>query len=225
MPFKTHNWALRTFNFTHEDYLEYIWKNPVFFHAAQAYSAYSHKVKNKRINYKSRSKIKTLGIKDFSINTQKFKLEDYLINQNDLKVIHLNRDNLLKRLVSAMLMTRVGVSVTNDNSDKNVNMDINLENLLKGLKRDTALNEYETMLVKKLERRHPVFKLSYEEYFDSADSINKYNKAIFEFLDVEPMSQVSDQQKILSNSLKDVVGNYRELENVLRGSPYEKYLN
>lgn len=224
MPHKLHHWALKNFGLSYEGYLDYLWSNDLFFYAAQSYSAYSHLRKKTPINFKRKSKLTTLGIKDFYTHIRKNKIEDYFIDQGQLNVIHLRRDNLLKRLISSMLMNKVGVVSTQDNANKNLKAEINVQRLLKYLDSDAELNRAEQDFVKKLEKRHPVYKVSYEDYFKDLESLNNYNKEIFEFIGVEPIEKMSGHKKILSNQLREVVGNYDELESAIKLTPYEEYL-
>lgn len=195
-------------------------KTAFFFNATQAYSAYSHKRKNIPVNYKKRADIATLGIKDFYVHIKNYQLEDYFINQEQLNVIHLRRDNILKRLVSAMLMKKVGVVSTEENTSKSIQAEIDVEKLIKNLARDVDSNNSELEFVKKLQQHHPVYQVSYEEYFKDDEPLNTHNRQILEFIGVEPIYKKSNHKKIISNDLKEVIGNYDDLEKSIKLTPY-----
>ncbi len=224
IPHKLHHWALKNFGLSYEGYLDYVWSNGLFFYAAQSYSAYSHLKKKTPINFKRKSKLATVGIKDFYIHIKNNKIEDYFICQEQLNVVHLRRDNLLKRVISSMLMNKVGVVSTQENANKNLKAEINIQRLLKYLDSDAELDRAEKEFVRKLEKRHPVYRVSYEQYFKDSESLNKYNKEIFEFIGIDPIEEMSGHKKILSNELKEVVGNYDELERAIKLTPHEEYL-
>ncbi|MBT3135601.1 hypothetical protein KL866_10870 [Alteromonas sp. ALT199] len=224
MPHKLHNWALKSFGLSYEGYLDYLWSNNLFFYSAQSYSAYSHLKKRTPINFKRKRNLKTLGIKDFYTHIRRNRIEDYFIRQEQMNVIHLRRDNLLKRLVSSMLMNKVGVVSTKDDAIKDLKAEINVQRLLKYLDSDAELDRAEKDFVKKLEKRHPVYKVSYEAYFKDIESLNRHNREIFEFIGLEPIEKMSHHKKILSNDLKNVVGNYEELEREIKLTPHERYL-
>ena len=224
MPHKLHHWALKDFGLSYEGYLDYLWSNSLFFYAAQTYSAYSHVKKKTPINFKRKSKLMTLGIKDFYTHIKKNQIEDYFIGQEQLNVIHLRRDNLLKRVISSMLMNKVGVVSTQGNANKNLKAEINIQKLIGYLDSDAELDRCEKHFVRKLEKRHPVYRVSYEDYFRDLESLNTYNKEIFEFIGIEPIEKMSGHKKILSNELKEVVGNYDELEREIKLTPHEKFL-
>tara|TARA_B100001059_G_C17696707_1_gene507857 strand:+ start:166 stop:987 length:822 start_codon:yes stop_codon:yes gene_type:complete len=224
MPYKLHRWALNNFGLSYEGYLDYLWSNGLFFYAAQSYSAYSHLKKKTPINFKRKSGLMTLGIKDFYTHIKKNQIEDYFIRQEQLNVIHLRRDNLLKRVISSMLMNKVGVVSTKENANRNLKAEINVQRLLKYLDSDAELDRCEKNFVSKLEKRHPVYRVSYEDYFKDSESLNAYNKEIFEFIGIDPIEKMSGHKKILSNELKEVVGNYDELERAIKLTPHEKFL-
>ena len=71
---------------------------------------------------------------------------------------------------------------------------------------------------------HDVFTLGYESYFQSQKSISDWNRLIFEFLDVMPVSSKSGQKKILPDSLKETVSNSSEVIAALRETQYEDFI-
>ncbi|MGB3512435.1 MAG: hypothetical protein WBA93_24990 [Microcoleaceae cyanobacterium] len=98
LPYKLHT-RLGLGGRSATDYLDYILTSPSFFYMGQLYSILSHFKKGKKINFKLWSQVKTIGIKDFSINFVKRNIKDYLRDHQDILVINLYRENQLKRIV------------------------------------------------------------------------------------------------------------------------------
>lgn len=100
------------------DYLDYILTSPYFFYMAQLYLIFSRLQKGKKINFKLWSQIKSIGIKDFSINFAKRNIKYYLRDHEDILVINLYRENQLKRLVSLTMMEATGLIAIDKNAKK-----------------------------------------------------------------------------------------------------------
>lgn len=221
---KLHKPIFNNFNYKKESYLEALYRKPAYFYAAQCYSAYSHLKNSEVINWKTRGQIQTLGLKDFFVNIKSNNLYDFFLESKEISIIHLTRENLLKRLVSAMLMKKVGVVSTKESSQKKDGHIIDIEELKAKLDRDYELNEQENSFAAKLAKTHSFYQLSYESYFSSPETTYEHNSQIFDFLDVENSSVKSNHRKILSQNLADVIKNYDTVESALKGTRYEQFL-
>ena len=146
-----------------ERYLDMLYKQSTYFYLAQCYSAYSHLRKKQPVNWKSRYNTKSVGIKDFFVNVKQDNLYNYFLDSKEISIIHLKRSNILKRLISAMLMHQAGVVSTTENSTENKSFEIDIDQLLAKLKRDYELNEEENAFAAKLSKKQPFYQLSYEQ--------------------------------------------------------------
>lgn len=207
-----------------ERYLDMLYRQSTYFYLAQCYSAYSHLRKKQPVNWKSRYDTQTIGIKDFFVNVKQDNLYNYFLDSKEISIIHLKRSNILKRLISAMLMHQVGVVSTTENSTENKSFEIDIEQLLAKLKRDYELNVEENAFVAKLSKKQPFYQLSYEDYFSSPESTSKHNSQIFDFLGVESTQVKSKHRKVLSQNLADIITNYDDIERALKATKFEQYL-
>ncbi len=214
------------------EYLDNIYKSPFFFYMAELYSAYSHIKKRKKICFKHRSNISSIGIKEFSLNFKRLDLHDYLTDNNDILVVNLYRENQLKRLVSLEIMKQSGV-VFVDKKRKKVGRPKHLK--INKCTLDTIhiveqltiyqneLND-QISLAKSIPSQR-VLNIKFEDLFESEQKKTDYTVKLFKFLKVEPLQIKSSHHKILSNNLPDIIANYDEIHAILRKTRFAHFLD
>lgn len=206
------------------DYLDYIFENKIFFDIAQYYSMYSHIKKKEKQNFKQIKQIKTIGIKDFSINFFKRGIANYIAERPNLYIINLYRDNSLKRLLSLKLMNATGVvSVKNSNPSKKTKIKLPIDNLIEKLELYEKEKEEQFELIR-LSPKDKVMNVKYEDYFLSSEAHELHNQNIFDFLGVSQLNLVSEHKKISSKNLVNLLENYAQVAEVLKKTKYEKFL-
>ncbi|ACB52471.1 unknown [Crocosphaera subtropica ATCC 51142] len=212
-------------NISVSDYLDYILNSQKFFAIAQYYSAYSHFKKGQKINFKKLQSIKTVGIKDFSINFLKRGVNNYITERSNLYIINLYRENSLKRLISLEAMNITGVIASKETQRKN-NSKIYLftDNLIAKIELYEKEKQSQFELVK-LSPKNKILEIKYEDYFLSYENQELYNQKIFDFLGVSKLNLVSQHKKILSQNLVDILKNYDEVVEIIQGTKYEKFLH
>jgi hypothetical protein len=138
-----------------------------------------------------------------------------LLDPPDLRMVRLRRLNLLALFVSRQLLrsTRVPQSTRGDYGDATVVLDP--KQTLAVLRR---IEEHEQYL-DELAAGKPVFRITYEELVKGQrlDEIQR-------FLGVEPTALASPFRRIRSRPLAETIENWSEIEDALRGSPYERFL-
>jgi len=204
-----------------EKYFRVIYSSKVYFFIAQVYSVFSHLRGQRKINYKARRKVSSIGVKDFLVTMERRKGFDFLRSNNDIKVIYLYRRNILKKYISGVFMSEN--KLASSYSEVSIEpIDINVDAMLSNLEIMTDEARRERTFISSL--RNQVLTIEYEEYFESGESKALWNTAAFNFLGVEPVDIKSGQKKILPDRLKDVVNNYDEVLVALAGSEYEAFL-
>lgn len=207
------------------DYLDYIYSSKVFFYSSQLYSIYARLKKRQPTNFKPYSQIKSIGIKDFAINFEKRNIADYLQNREDILIIHLYRENSLKRLISLQAMTDTGVvkSVGQDKTEK-PKLYLSPNNIIDRLVTfEREKQEQFEMLESITESR--VINISYEYYFSNSEQQQKINRKILDFLKIDRIELEGRHQKILDSSLANTLKNYEEIYEQLIDTEYARYLN
>jgi len=170
-----------------------------------------------------------LGVKDFYINLKKHNLENYLIANQDIKIINLYRENQLRRLISCLFLDQTGVvakrkSEKEQEVKKKKKLFISIEQLIPSLKKyeEEVAGQFE--IVQQVVPRR-VMTIKYEDYFQSSATINQHNQLISQFLEVSPFSFPSNMEKILSSRWEDNVENDQDVRLALENTEYAKYLD
>lgn len=207
---------------SHTKYIEFIFNSPFIFYSAQLISHISHYRRGIPANLKKRGKIKSLGVKDFSFLIQRRNLADWLINQKNIKVIYLYRENLLKRYLSLVMMERTGV-VKSEKNMQTLSVNIDINNMLSELDLYKAQRDYEEQIIEKIQEDR-VVRLCYEEYFSSEKKMASENNKIFDFLGVSPIKSKSSHKKINSDNLATLIENFEEVKSSLKSSCYKKFI-
>lgn len=209
----------------YQNYLDYIYSSQFFFYSSQLYSVYARIKKRQSTNFKLYSKIKSIGIKDFSINFDRRKITNYLQNNEDILIINLYRKNSLKRLVSLQAMHNTGV-IASTKQDKNQNLKIYLspEQIIHQMQTFEQEKKEQFAMIESIPESR-LMNISYEEYFADTKLQNNINQEILNFLKVDNINLEGKHKKILSSSLADLLENYDEIYEILSDTEYAKYLN
>ncbi len=221
VPYKLYR-IMNVFNVAPDKYLDKLYSNAPLFYSAQVASAISHIAKGKPVNFKRKSRLKSIGLKDFAFLLEKWQLLNYLENRSDIKIIHLVRKNHLKRYVSLLNMRNTGI-VKSEENKKNNQVTLDIKDTIKNLE----IFEKELMtgnsIIEKLEP-HRVLNIDYDKYFENSQSIIGTNNKVFRFLGVTELDISSSQQKIMSDKLEDCIKNYPELYEALKGTRFENLM-
>ena len=215
-----------------KNYLEYIYSSKLFFYLAQIYYGWKNFRQKKPIQFKHYQDIKSLGIKDFHYNLRELDLCNFFQKNEDILIIHLYRENLLKQHISLELMRQSKVvssenltlSNKNSNDVKKRKLYIDTSEIMKILEiAENFVKEREEALSHLPDSR--VLSISYEELFSSSESKNRFRDEVFKFLGVEQIDIESDHRKISSNNLVDIVENYQQVYDTLINTKFAKYLD
>lgn len=213
---------------TTEAYLDYIYSSRSFFYLSQLYSASAHIRKSKKINFKDLSSIKSLGIKDFSMNFTRRGLRNYLRDRPDIKVISLYRENHLERYISYLNLKQSGVvSVEKDQTKriktKDLKVRVSPDEVLSDLKRIEQETEDQLEIVRELSPER-VYEIRYEDLFSSRERSSSIQQGMFDFLGVEPLDIQGSSKKILTKKMSEIIENYDEFLSQIRDTRYEKFV-
>jgi LPS sulfotransferase NodH len=148
----------------------------------------------------------------------------YLNNHTEIKVIHLQRRNLLKQYISLYLMhnqSRYGryeAHVTKKPSQIKVRVDQN-----KALDYFRSFEKTRNNILLKFKEfeRLDIF---YEDMIGNGGLADDVTSKISTFLGIPKALLVSDQVKINSKNLEDIVDNYTDLKRLLENTKYKNWL-
>jgi LPS sulfotransferase NodH len=140
----------------------------------------------------------------------------YLFEQKDLKFIHLVRENVLKKYISSEV-ARVRKIAHSDQKLPQIGVKININQALKSMQQYIEdVNHFQSILADK-----DAIEVSYEEFFK--DPENEIIP-ILNFLGTPQKKLYCKSQKLTQNDLSQVVENYEDLFDNLKGTQFEKFL-
>jgi hypothetical protein len=139
------------------------------------------------------------------------------VNQNDVKIIHLVRYNLLKRLVSHKIANTRNLNNTRK-ALKPIKINVDPKILLKDFrKRQKRFEEYRRKF-----RDIPFLEVSYESMLDDHQT---EMKRILKFLGVDQLIPLTtDLVKMNPDSLGELIENYNEVKQTLMNTEFENFL-
>ena len=205
-----------------ERYINSIYNSFFIYYIAQFISILSHKKTGKAINFKTRSNVKSIGVKDFSFLIKSRELENWLIKSTDIKVIYLYRENILKRYLSLVMMNQTGIVKSESSSNKRA-ISIDIEDMLSELSIYESQLEHERSIINRIIPKR-IIELRYEDYFSNDKKMNDETNKIFEFLGVKPIKLKSSQKKLNADKLDELIDNYDDVKNALLNTNYFKHL-
>ena len=130
----------------------------------------------------------------------------YLLEHDDVRIIHLRRLNLLKVYVSALLMPKRRELQATAPVEP-IRTYVDPARAIESMRQ--AIARYE--LYEKIFGRHPRITVAYESLFDGQELQPETGRRICEFLGVEPRPMRSTLVKVNPESLRDIVTNCDEL--------------
>jgi LPS sulfotransferase NodH len=140
--------------------------------------------------------------------------------QNDAKVVHLIRGNLLKTYISTVTAAIHKMRHPREGAEiRTVKIHINPHEMIAELDRRAAAIEYQRQLFSGC----PSLEVFYEDFVANRAA---ESGQLLRFLEVDESHDLqSDLVKINPESLTDLVENYEEVRHALLGTPHEKFLD
>ncbi len=148
-------------------------------------------------------------------------LRDEIVNDRDFRIIHLRRENLLRRYLSHYVANRVtGVTlVVRSQTIPEVQPVV--------LDPHDCKKDFETVLGREKEfaelfAEHPGFSISYEEMI--APDTEKI-QSLLEFIGVSRRELTTTTRKLGRDDLREAIANFEELRSYFASSPYSKFFD
>lgn len=181
--------------------------------------------KRQHHNLKRIKDVKSFGFKDFVTLMQEKEIEKWLLNNHDVKIIGLIRDNLLERFVSWQLLDKTGiVSVSNKENFSHSTINIDPKKIVSLL--ETVDLEH-ALLHKTLQSipKGRLHQIRYDEFFSDTETRQEILASIFSFLRVAPFRPEVRMNKIVSIPARDMINNKEECQVALEGTRFEGLLD
>lgn len=170
--------------------------------------------------YAERHDVTAVGFKVNYSQIKKYRVTVSWIKENDVKIIHLVRNNLLKRLVSHKI-ARARNLMHSTQAVEPIKVRIDPRILTQHLrKRQIRLDKYRKLFIEVLDV--PFHEVSYESLVGDHDT---ETQKVLRFLGIDKfMSLTSELVKVNPDSLEDIIDNYSQVKQTLRNTEFENFL-
>lgn len=171
------------------------------------------------IFHKYPSQIKAVGFKLLYIQTQDSpgkKLLRYISAQNEIKIIHLKRMNMLEMFISNLMAIKTGIWTSNDGRYPKIRFSIKPAECQVFF----MYVEAQQKLFSRLFRYHQILDVSYENLVDKPQY--EFN-SIQTFLGVKTHQLMPKIQKLNHRAMRDIVSNYEPLKQQFRKTKWSKF--
>ncbi|GGO60581.1 hypothetical protein GCM10011315_35340 [Roseovarius pacificus] len=209
---------------TDEAYLDWILYSLAFLRSVNTLRSLNKTLTGRRTAAKRLRDIRTFGVKDFSLNFQRYGLSGYLDARPDIKVIGLIRENVVDRMISNAMLGATGVVAARGGADgktRTLRIDpTRIAGLLTDIETENA--DLDAMLSRLPDNRKYIVR--YDELFSDPESRQRIMEGAFAFLGVPPVATQERMTKIIRAPANDVIENFDECLDAVRGTPHEALL-
>jgi len=215
------NRMLGRFKEADEAYLDRLIGDSLLPRALLAYRSLRHYSRGDKDGVKAFNSIRSIGVKEFSLNMKKHGLEQYLTARPNLKVIGLRRENIVDRFISVRMLHEAGVvKLYAGETLKPKTIRVDPQTIADELGIIERENHHLRAMLESLpaERR---FDLTYEELFDNEEKTIAMVRQIYAFLGVKDFAPEVKMQRIIRGRSTDVVENRAACAEALKGTRFE----
>ena len=146
-------------------------------------------------------------------------LRDEIVNDQDFRIIHLRRENLLRRYLShyiANYVTQVTLAVRGQTVPEIQPVVLDPHDCERDFEKVLAREEEFAELF----AQHPGFRISYEDMITPGSGKLQF---LLDFMGVPRRELTTTTQKLGSGDLRKVITNFDELRSYFAGSPFSKF--
>ena len=160
---------------------------------------------------------KAVGLKVSYNQIEKYKAIAAWIEERDVRIIHLVRNNVLKTLLSLETAKKRSLFQSTRKVEP-IKVHLHPGKLKRNLaKRTRRIEKYRAMFVDK-----PYLDISYESFVAGRDA---ETRRVLQFLDIDEFIPLgTDLVKLNPDSIEDIIENYGQVAQALKGTVFEKYL-
>ena len=216
--------ALRLFRNSDEAYLDFILNSHAFHFVANTHRNWRKRRTNAVEAVKRLGNVQTVGVKDFSLNFQRYGLTDFLEKRPEIQVIGLVREDVVGRMISNAQLGATGVVALRTGQDRvggTLWIDpAHISEMLTTIERENA---FLAQMLASLPS-HRVLVIRYEDLYRDPDAKDEIMKTVFSFLNVEPIQPDVRMRKIITTPVSEVVENFEDCLVAVKGTRFEALL-
>ena len=167
------------------------------------------------------SDVRSIGIKEFSLNFKNYGLERYLLDRPDIKVVGLIRDGILERMISAARLGATG-EVTSRNTSASGQRTFHLPpgEIVSRLAAVEDENRHLEQMLAELPAER-VYVVKYDAFFSDAAERDRIVDEVFDFLGVPRIRTQTRMTKIIQTPPVQAIANIDQCRSAVRGTKYE----
>lgn len=216
---------LRFLNSDDHRFLDAFYDSRTVLKLANGYRTFGKLLKKQSADIKRLNDVRTIGVKEFSFNLNRFGLSDYINQRKDLKIVGLVRKDVLARAVSSAKLDATGIvsSQTPGNAQEPQRLHLAADKLIASLEDvEQEAQELERMLQSVPE--HRVFRLDYQDLYSKPERTIGTVRRLFRFLDVPDCAPKIRMSKIGRKDPLSSFENADELRKAVAETRFSKWL-
>jgi hypothetical protein len=205
--------------------LDTVLDNPALLYGSQALRLVKKRLKGEAALIKRKRDLRSVGVKDFSLNLYRLRMESYLEARPNIRVIALQRRDVLARLISYKMLESSGVIAarTGETSPVPQTLRLNPDSFPDLLAEIESENRALEAMISRLPQER-VLRLEYESCFCSTQAQVEAARRIYDFLDADPFEPKANMRKIINRPPHEVIENWEACRDSVRGTRLEKLL-
>lgn len=203
-------------------YLDALLGNRLIARGLNGYRNLSYLRRRQPADMKSFGNIQSIGIKEFSLNLTRRHLTQYLETRPDIRVIGLQRSNVLDRFISWQMLEQTGVvklDSSRNTPQQNRQIRLDTTTLLEDLRTIQQENDTLAAMLEALPAAR-VHRISYDDLYGDLEQTQALLRGVFEFLDLPAFTPSLRQRKILKGSTLDRIENLEACRSALQGTEF-----
>ncbi|GHD98583.1 hypothetical protein U879_12370 [Defluviimonas sp. 20V17] len=179
----------------------------------------------KQDEIKRLAQVRTIGVKEFSLNFQRYGISERVLHRPGMKVIALVRRNVVDRMVSNARLGATGVvKVGGDDDDRGsggLTIDpARIADLLRAIETENASLE---QIIARLPE-DAKYVIQYDDLYRDEDTRAAIMHDAFAFLGVAPIRPRTRMRKIITQPITEVIENFDACLDAVRGTHHEALL-
>lgn len=205
-------------------YLDALLHNRSLARALNGHRTLSHLCRGARAETKRFGRIRTIGVKEFSLNLRRRGIMDYLVERPHIRVIGLQRTDVLDRFMSWKMLQQTGVVKLGSGAtaqDRRIRLDTG--NLLEELRAIRDENRELAALLDALPG-DKVCRIDYDAFYGSDTETAEILQRVFHFLELPPFRPSLRMRKILKGDTLARIENLDACRAALRDTEFAELL-
>jgi len=205
-------------------YLDMLMGKPLAVRGFNTYRNLSYRKRGEAGQIKPFRALRSVGVKEFSLNLQDRGIADYLTQRPHVKVIGLQRSDVLDRYISWKMLQHTGVvKLAQSATSQKTRLTLDPDTLPKELGAVWRENQALEQMLAELPAAQ-VFRVAYERLYGTPQDTQAVLQEVFAHLQLPAFAPELKMRKILKGSSLDKIANLEACRAAVAGSDLEQFL-